>query len=167
MCIYFCSSIIYFVLVRWPIFINAVKSIDFVDSSVDVIQFPFSDGGEGALPVIQKHVAHKLIECVTQDAMGNPIKASYLTFNDNKTAWIDHSKASGLAYMPVKKSNITLTYIFGTGLMVVGAISMGCTKIILGVGGSTINDEVSGIFQALGGNLKDKTGNELNKGGFF
>ena len=72
---------------------NAVKSIDFVDSSVDVIQFPFSDGGEGALPVIQKHVAHKLIECVTQDAMGNSIKALYLTFNDHKTAWIELSKA--------------------------------------------------------------------------
>ena len=86
---------------------NAVKSIDFVDSSVDAIQFPFSDGGEGALPVIQKHVAHKLIECVNQDGMGNPIKASYLTFNDNKTAWIKLSNATGLADMPVEKRNIT------------------------------------------------------------
>ena len=115
MCIYFCSSIIYFVLVRWPIFINAVKSIDFVDSSVDAIQFPFSDGGEGALPVIQKHVAHKLIECVTQDAMGNLIKASYF-INDNKTAWIELYKATGLADMPVEKRNITLTSTFGKGL---------------------------------------------------
>ena len=167
MCIYFCSSIIYFVLVRWPIFINAVKSIDFVDSSVDVIQFPFSDGGEGALPVIQKHVAHKLIECVNQDAMGNPIKASYLTFNDNKTAWIELSKATGLADMPVEKRNITLTSTFGKGLMVKDAISMGCTEIILGVVASATNDGGAGIFQALGGNLKDKTGNELNKGGSF
>ena len=146
---------------------NAVKSIDFVDSSVDVIQFPFSDGGEDALPVIQKHVAHKLIECVNQDAMGNPIKASYLTFNDNKTAWIELSKATGLADMPVEKRNITLTSTFGKGLMVKDAISMGCTEIILGFGVSATNDGGAGIFQALGGNLKDKTGNELNKGGSF
>jgi glycerate kinase len=39
--------------------------------------------------------------------MGNPIKASYLTFNDNKTAWIELSKATGLADMPVEKRNIT------------------------------------------------------------
>ena len=38
---------------------SITSGIDFVDTSVDVIQFPFSDGGEGALPVIQKHVAHK------------------------------------------------------------------------------------------------------------
>ena len=118
---------------------NAVKSIDFVDSSVDVIQFPFSDGGEGTLPVIQKHVAHKLIECVTQDAMGNPIKASYF-INDNKTAWIELSKATGLADMPVEKRNITLTSTFGKGLMVKDAISMGCTEIILGFGDSATND---------------------------
>ena len=110
---------------------NAVKSIDFVDSSVDVIQFPFSDGGEDALPVIQKHVAHKLIECVTQDAMGNLIKASYF-INDNKTAWIELYKATGLADMPVEKRNITLTSTFGKVLMAKDAISMGCTEIILG-----------------------------------
>ena len=47
------------------------------------------------------------------------------------------------------------------------AISMGCTEIILGFGVSATNDGGAGIFQALGGNLKDKTGNELNKGGSF
>ena len=51
--------------------------------------------------------------------------------------------------------------------MVKDAISKGCTEIILGVGGSATNDGGAGIFQALGGSLKDKTGNELNKGGSF
>tara|TARA_B110000285_G_scaffold119291_1_gene135052 strand:+ start:183 stop:377 length:195 start_codon:yes stop_codon:yes gene_type:complete len=62
--------------------------------------------GEAALPVIQKHVAHKLIECVTQDAMGNPIKVTYLTFNDHKTIWIELSKAFGLADVPVEKETL-------------------------------------------------------------
>ena len=146
---------------------SIASGIDFVDSSVDVIQFPFSDGGEGAFPVIQKHVAYKLIECVTQDAMGNPIKASYLTFNDHKTAWIELSKASGLADVPVEKRSIALASTFGTGLMVKDAIRKCCTEIILGFGGSATNDGGAGIFQALGGSLKDKTGNELNKGGSF
>ena len=89
--------------------------------------------------VLQKHVAHKLIECVTQDAMGNLIKASYF-INDNKTAWIELYKATGLADMPVEKRNITLTSTFGKGLMVKDAISMGCTEIILGFGDSATND---------------------------
>ena len=48
--------------------------------------------------------------------------------------------------------------------MVKYAISTCYTEIILGVGGSATNDGCAGIFQALGGNLKDKTGNEHNKG---
>ena len=117
--------------------------------------------------VLQKHVAHKLVECVTQDAMGNSIKVLYLTFNDHKTAWIELSKAYGLADVPVVKRNIALASTFGTGLMVKDAISKCCTEIILGFGASATNDGGAAIFQALGGNLKDKTGNELNKGGSF
>ena len=48
--------------------------------------------------------------------------------------------------------------------MVKDAISKCYTEIILGVGGSATNDGCAGIFQALGGNLKDKTGNKHNKG---
>ena len=115
--------------------------------------------------VLQKHVAHKLIECVTQDAMGNSIKVLYLTFNDHKTAWIELSKAYGLADVPVVKRNIALASTFGTGLMVKDAISKCCTEIILGFGASATNDGGAAIFQALGGNQQDKSGNELNKGG--
>tara|TARA_B100000767_G_scaffold70536_1_gene67144 strand:+ start:174 stop:545 length:372 start_codon:yes stop_codon:yes gene_type:complete len=114
--------------------------------------------------VLQKHVAHKLIECVTQDAMGNSIKVLYLTFNDHKTAWIELSKAYGLADVPVVKRNIALASTFGTGL-VKDAISKCCTEIILGFGASATNDGGVAIFQALGGNQQDKSGNELNKGG--
>lgn len=126
---------------------------------------PFSDGGEGALSVLEKHAKGALVACETVDALGRPISANYFVFEEGKKAWIELSQASGLALIDAKDRNPLVSSTYGTGLLIKDALEKGCTEIVLGIGGSATNDAAAGIFQALDGQLFDKNKAALAKGG--
>ena len=141
------------------------RGIKRVNKNLKVKCLPFSDGGEGALTVLKEHAKGNLISCDTVNPIGQPIVADYFLFEDHSTAWIELSQASGLALLETQDRKPCITSTFGTGVQIKHAIEQGCSKIILGIGGSATNDAGAGIFQALGGRLVDKTGNDLEKGG--
>ena len=132
---------------------------------VNIKEIPFSDGGEGALSVLQKYSVGKIIKCKTVNALGESIQADYFLFKNKKTAWIELSQASGLNLIPKEKRNALIASTYGTGVLIKDALEKGCNEIILGVGGSATTDGGAGIFEALGGRLIDKDGNNLGKGG--
>lgn len=141
------------------------KGLRKVNKDLNIKCIPFSDGGEGALTVLKEHNKGNLISCATVNPIGQAIKADYFLFDDQSTAWIELSQASGLALLETKDRKPCITSTFGTGIQIKHAIEQGCSKIILGIGGSATNDAGAGIFQALGGQLLDKTGKDLEKGG--
>ena len=141
------------------------KGIVSVDSNVVIKSIPFSDGGEGALTVLDNHAKGSRVSCDTVNPLGKKIVADYFLFDNKTTAWIELSQASGITILKKEELNPSLTSTFGTGLQINHAIKNGCTKIILGIGGSATNDGGAGIFQALGGKLIDSNGEELKKGG--
>jgi len=145
---------------------SAIKrGIKRVNNSIAVKSLPFSDGGEGALTLLENNALGKRISCKTVNPIGKIITADYFLFDDQSTAWIELSQASGLALLKENERQLSITSTYGTGIQIQHAIAQGCTKIILGVGGSATNDAAAGIFQALGGQLLDKEGKELVKGG--
>ena len=73
------------------------KGIKAADPLIDVSRLPFSDAGEGGLELISSLFKGKIIEATTVDALGRACKAPYFLFTDRKTAWIELSRASGLA----------------------------------------------------------------------
>ena len=141
------------------------KGLRKVNKDLNVKCIPFSDGGEGALTILKEHTKGNLISCATVNPIGQAINADYFLFEDQSTAWIELSQASGLALLETKDRKPWITSTFGTGIQIKHAIEQGCSKIILGIGGSATNDAGAGIFQALGGRLLDKTGKDLEKGG--
>jgi glycerate 2-kinase len=145
---------------------NAIKrGVENCLSTAEVINIPFSDGGEGALDVLCSHAYGKLMECETYNAIGGKIRANYFMFEKQKCAWIELSQASGLAQIPLEQRDILHASTFGTGILIKDAIEKGCTQIILGIGGSATNDGGAGIFQALGGQLLDQNGKAIALGG--
>lgn len=136
-----------------------------VCSSLKIEQIPFSDGGEGALDVLHNFAQGDIVSCKSMDAIGNSINASYFLFKNKKTAWIELSQSSGIALLSKEKRKPCYTSTYGTGLVIKEAISRGCEEIILGIGGSATNDAAAGIFQALGGQLLDSDGVEIQRGG--
>ena len=128
-------------------------------------EIPFSDGGEGALTVLQKYSAGRIVKCKTVNALGESIQANYFLFKEKKTAWIELSQASGLDLIQKEKRDPLIASTYGTGILIKNALERGCNEIILGIGGSATTDGGAGIFEALGGLLIDKNGNNLEKGG--
>ncbi len=68
------------------------------------------------------------------------------------------SAASGLYLVPELQRNPMNTTTFGTGELISAAMQMGCSKIIIGIGGSATNDGGMGMAQALGVKFYDKSG---------
>lgn len=138
------------------------KGILEVMPKMETSKFPFSDGGEGAITVLQQHVKGKIIAVNTFDPLFRPIQVSYFLFEKEPTAWIELSGAAGLALLKKRHRNPLKTSTYGVGLMIKDALEKGCTKIFLGVGGSATNDGGLGIFAALGGRVLNKRGKELD-----
>ncbi len=143
------------------------KGIHSVDPKVFVRQLPFSDGGEGALDLLQNLFEGELVTINTIDAIGRSIKSPYFRFADRKAAWIELSQASGLAQIEVDKRNPMLASTYGTGLQIRHALDNGAEEIYLGIGGSATNDGGTGILSALGGLFSDAEGEMLLPGGGF
>jgi glycerate kinase len=143
------------------------RGIHSVDPEITVKQLPFSDGGEGALDLLQNLFEGELINTSTIDAMGRSIKAPYFRFADRKAAWIELSQASGLAQIEVDRRNPMLASTYGTGLQIRHALDHGAEEIYLGIGGSATNDGGTGILSALGGLFSDAEGEMLLPGGGF
>ena len=143
------------------------RGIHSVDPEITVKQLPFSDGGEGALDLLQNLFEGELVTMSTIDAMGRSIKAPYFRFADRKAAWIELSQASGLAQIEVDRRNPMLASTYGTGLQIRHALDHGAEEIYLGIGGSATNDGGTGILSALGGLFSDAEGEMLLPGGGF
>ena len=141
---------------------NAVKRV-FPESSCKLM--PFSDGGEGALKVLENHAAGRIRKCRATDALSRPIDAYYFCFKDQKSAWIELSKTAGLADLSTAELNPLNTSTWGTGKMILNALEQGCSRIYLGIGGSATHDFGSGIISALNGFFLDKKNKRLPRGG--
>jgi glycerate kinase len=86
------------------------------------------------------------------------VDASFAMLDDNTTAVIEMSAASGLALLPSAERNPLNTTTFGTGELIAAAVREGATKIILGLGGSATIDAGIGCAQACGFTILTRDG---------
>lgn len=119
---------------------------------------PLADGGEGTLEVIQQLHGGTWITADTFDPLMRPIQADYLWLADQKTAYIEMARASGLALLTIKERNPLKTSTFGTGVLISDALQRGATQIILTIGGSATNDAGIGMAAAMGWTFLDGEG---------
>ena len=127
-----------------------------------VIQLmPLADGGEGTLEVIKKIHGGEWIQKKVNDPLFRPIEAIYLWLADQKIAYIEMSRASGIELLTSKERNPYLTSTFGTGELILDAIEKGAIEIILTIGGSATNDAGIGMAAALGFKFLNKEKEEL------
>jgi glycerate kinase len=79
-----------------------------------------------------------------------PVVATYLYAKNTKTAFIEMAEASGLKLLEAEQLDCKNATTLGTGELIQHAISIGATKIVLGIGGSATNDCGIGMATALG-----------------
>ncbi|MEN9364182.1 MAG: Glycerate 3-kinase, partial [Bacteroidota bacterium] len=124
-------------------------------------KLPLADGGEGTLEVIQHAHGGSWISVQVQDPLFRKIQAEYLWLADQKMAYIEMSRASGLMLLTSKERNPSLTSSIGTGELIHAAMEKGAEKIVLTLGGSATNDAGIGMAHALGYRFLDAAGKEL------
>lgn len=144
---------------------NAIKeAANELYKDVDVVISPIADGGEGTVEAIISAVNGKFIRTVVNNPLGKKIEATYGLIPDTKTAIIEMSAAAGITLIKDSERNPMNTTTFGVGEMILDAISKGCRKFVIGIGGSATNDGGVGMLQALGFKFLDEKGKQVLTG---
>lgn len=141
---------------------NAVlEGIRRVDSKADVIVRPLADGGEGTVEALVCGMNGSMQTVMVTGPLGELVSCEYGIMEDSKTAVIEMSGAAGLTLVPEEKRNPFHTTTYGVGEVIKDAISKGCRRFLVGIGGSATNDGGIGMLQALGYGFFDQNGNQV------
>ena len=127
-------------------------------------KLPIADGGDGTLDIFKLYLKYNSVKKTFLNPIGEKITTEYITIEDNKTAIIEFSNASGLILMNDKKKDHRKLSSFGTGQQIKSAIEMGVKNIIICLGGSATIDGGAGILRALGVKFFDIYSNEILDG---
>lgn len=163
------------ILIASDSFKGSLTSMDICEIAKDAIShiipdavvttMPLADGGEGSVEALVENTHGNYHTCNVTGPFNETINASYGILGDNETAVIEMSSASGIILATKEQLDPRVATTYGTGELVLDAISKGCKKIIMGIGGSATNDGGAGMLQALGFDLLDKDGEQIGLGG--
>lgn len=137
------------------------KAVRQVCPSCDVVKVNVADGGEGTMEALQQTLGGTKEMIPVSDPLGRRIMAGYVILEDNRTAVIEMSAASGLPLLLPSERDPMKTSTYGTGEMICDALNRGCRKFLVGIGGSATNDAGMGVLAALGYRFKDADGQIL------
>jgi glycerate kinase len=124
---------------------------------------PLADGGEGTLDAIAAAGGWASLPAAARDPLMRPIDARFL--RRGARAVVELAVASGLSRVAPEERDADAATTFGTGQVLAAAIGLGCTDIVLGLGGSATTDGGAGLLVALGARLLDGDGEPLPMGG--
>jgi len=128
---------------------------------------PMADGGEGTVESVIDATRGRWIALEVRDPLMRPVRSRYGITGDGLTAVIEMAAASGLELLDPAERNPWVTSSFGTGQLILDALERGCTRIIVGIGGSATNDGGMGMARALGVRFTGAGGTDLGEGGGF
>ena len=138
------------------------KAFKEVYPSCEVIKVNVADGGEGPMDALQQTLGGRKVSMSVSDPLGRPVQASYVILDDGVTAVLEMSAASGLPLLSPEERNPSKTSTLGTGELICDALSQGCRRFLVGIGGSATNDAGMGMLHALGYRFLDASGQELS-----
>lgn len=126
----------------------------------ECIGIPIADGGEGTARAMTQFTQGTLRTVKVHDPLMNYHDAAYGLLPDHR-AIIEMAEPSGLPLVPEDKRDPRNTSSYGTGELIMDAISQGCRDIRIALGGSATNDGGIGALRAMGFQFLDEDGNEL------
>jgi len=133
--------------------------------AAEIVRLPLADGGEGTVEAMVAATGGRYVTREVHDPLLRPVMARFGVLGDDTTAIIEMAAASGLTLVSPEERNPAVTTTLGTGELIKAALDSGCTRVIVGIGGSATNDGGAGMAQALGARLLDAEGQDLPPGG--
>ena len=121
-----------------------------------------ADGGDGTLAAAVA-AGFSFVPVKATGPTGEPVESGFA--RRGEVAVVELADVSGLIRLPGAVPAPMTATSRGTGELVAAAIDSGCTRVILGIGGSASTDGGAGLVRALGARLLDADGNEVAEGG--
>ena len=114
-----------------------------------VKSIPVADGGDGSVEAFLAAAGGERRTRTVTGPFGEPVEAFYGVLGDGRTAVIEMAACAGLP-LAEGRLNPERATTYGVGELLLAAKEAGCTKAILGLGGSCTNDGGAGAAAALG-----------------
>jgi glycerate kinase len=131
----------------------------------EVVRRPLSDGGPGFVEVLASALGGHRMPVPTVDPLGRPVAGEVLIVGP--TAYVESAQACGLHLLTKEERNPNVTTSYGLGLLLLAAVEAGATEIVIGLGGSAVNDAGAGMLSALSAAPVDVAGYALPYGGAY
>ena len=114
----------------------------------EVVELPLADGGEGTLEVLSSALGARPMKADVHDPLGRCIEARYAC--TGSTAIIEVAQAVGLSLLSPSERNPLKASSLGLGELLVAAYDEGCTRFVVGLGGTATCDGGAGMLRAPG-----------------
>ena len=130
--------------------------------TAEVLCVPLADGGEGTADCFAAATGGKRVFVQVQNAYGAPKTAQYILSADRKTALVEMAQASGIQGIDKNCLCTKNASTYGTGELILHAVTKGAEQVIVGLGGSATTDGGMGALSALGARFIDAHGEILS-----
>lgn len=128
-----------------------------------VVEIPLADGGDGTIDVLVAARGGNVQHVEVAGPYNEPVY-SKVGLLPGGTAVIESAGCSGLALAPPGERNVFAATSYGVGELMVWAARHGAGRIVVGIGGTAMNDGGIGMVQAAGGRVLDKAGRQVAQG---
>ena len=118
----------------------------------DLIERPLSDGGPGFVDALAAALAISVRVTTVADAFGNPVEAHWCMAGS--TAYLESAQVVGLSL----GTDIRRATSVGVGQLLLATVAAGAQEVVVGLGGTNVNDGGAGMLAALGAIATDGAG---------
>ncbi|HEY0189292.1 MAG TPA: glycerate kinase [Cellulomonas sp.] len=126
----------------------------------DCVEVPMADGGEGTTDALVAALGGRPVAVGTVDALGRP-RIGRIGLLPDGVAVLEVAEAVGIALIDVTRRDVRSSTSRGVADLVRGALDLGVTRLVVGLGGSATNDGGAGLLVGLGARLLDRDGAEV------
>lgn len=125
----------------------------------ELVRVPMSDGGPGFVEVLRSVTGGALRVLSVPGPLGVEVPATLLL--SEGTAYVESAQAIGLHLCSPEHRDPERASSAGLGVLLAEAVAAGASRIVVGLGGSGVNDGGAGMLAALGAHAK---GADLDRG---
>jgi glycerate kinase len=129
---------------------------------LEVALVPVADGGEGTVEAAVA-AGFERVTAVASGPTGEPVQTAWARRGDE--AVVELAAVSGLDLLPGGVPAPLTATSRGTGELVAAALAAGCTRVVVGIGGSACTDGGAGLLRALGLRTLGTDGRPVAEGG--
>lgn len=143
---------------------SVASGIKETDPTAEIIAFAVADGGEGTAAAFYQNGLGEKKSVATKNLYSSEIAAEFVLLNQD-TAVLEVAEAAGIHFLSDEQPETAATS-YGVGIMLKNIVTEypQVKRMIIGLGGSGINDAGIGMLQALGVQFKKSDGAEIALG---